>query len=466
MDVAYDHIQEESLSPEQIAATYKQNSSTTTFGDDSSPEQQQSSPQPPKQTLNAEFQEAYNSLLTTTPWGAKLGGFFSDVKKQSSTFYDEARQEAAAAGGEAFKGFADLRESLVSRARSLSTGQDKGQQASGDEVEGANVSTEKAREDREGEDNEGMISKFKAEAAKRLKELEKAEEAADAAIFRFGANIGNFLKDAVSIAPPSDSEKNKDGSAKVLFESKGEDGKRVIHGTRFEAQLHAIHTSRDKFLKDPEGEEWEKWKTGWDFEAEKGAIEKDEERFEELKRMRKRLVPGEVAEEIFWKRYYFLRMIVESEEKRRKEVLKGQLLPLPSICFPTIYLSVSSCKISLTICLDPIGAAQSTETVSWDDDSDEDDEQAPTPQQNEQEPSKPSAPGNASPASLTTIHPTSDISASGASLKPAESRRSQDEKSQADSDASYDLVSGATSQAPGSPKDAKKADEEEEEDWE
>lgn len=54
-------------------------------------------------------------------------------------------------------------------------------------------------------------------------------------------------------------------------------------------------------------------------------------------------------------------------------------------------------------------------------------------------------------------------------LKP-EGRRSHDRQSQPDSDASYDLVSGATSHAPGSPKEEKskeKRDEEsEEEDWE
>lgn len=43
-------------------------------------------------------------------------------------------------------------------------------------------------------------------------------------------------------------------------------------------------------------------------------------------------------------------------------------------------------------------------------------------------------------------------------------------KSVADSDASYDLVSGATSRAPGSPKDEKKTgsgkDDESDDDWE
>ena len=40
-------------------------------------------------------------------------------------------------------------------------------------------------------------------------------------------------------------------------------------------------------------------------------------------------------------------------------------------------------------------------------------------------------------------------------LKPNEPRRSQDQHSQPDSDASYDLVSGVTTGAPGSPKDEK-----------
>ena len=54
-------------------------------------------------------------------------------------------------------------------------------------------------------------------------------------------------------------------------------------------------------------------------------------------------------------------------------------------------------------------------------------------------------------------------------LKP-EGRRSHDRQSQPDSDASYDLVSGATSRAPSSPKEdkakEKKDEQSDEEDWE
>lgn len=308
MDIAYDHIQEEVLSPDEIAM------------------KEQSGKQ--KQVdLNTEFSEAYKSF-SASPWGARLGGFFSDVRKQSETYYEGARHEATAASGEALKGFTDFRSTLVNRARSLSTGQgppaissaakqtiDKG--ASEDDEDKVPSESEALRE------SEGVISRFRAEATKRLKDLEKAEEAADAAIFKFGANIGNFLRDAVTIAPPTE-ERNKDGSRKVLFESKDPDGKRIIHTTRFDAQLHAVHSSYDSFTEDPVSSEYEKWKNDFEVAKKTDAIAKDLEKYEELRRTMEKLVPEKVEYSAFWTRYYFLRMVVETEEQRRREMLKGK----------------------------------------------------------------------------------------------------------------------------------------------
>ena len=301
MDVAYDHIQEEVLTPEDAAKRQGEASSSKPAN------------------LNTEFQEAYKSF-SASPWGAKLGGFFSDVKKQSTTFYDEARSEAGVVGGEAVRGLTGLRQSLVSRARSMSVGQTSSAAAEG--AEKGEESKERSQSEALRE-SEGMISRFRSEAAKRLKDLEKAEVAADAAIFRFGANIGNFLKDAVTVAPPTD-EKNKDGSSKILFESKDQDGKRVIHGTRFEAQLHAIHTSLDKFTKDPESEEYASWKEDFDIDKKTESIRQDLEKYEELRKTMEKLVPEKVDYKNFWYRYYFLRMIIEADEQRRKEFLKGK----------------------------------------------------------------------------------------------------------------------------------------------
>jgi seryl-tRNA synthetase len=145
---------------------------------------------------------------------------------------------------EATKGFTDLRSSIINRTRSLSLAQTlPAEQATVDKEGAKDLSTEEALKE-----SEGVLARLRTEAAKRLKEIEKAEDAADEALLKFGTNIRNFLRDAVSIAPPSDDA--KDGST-VLFESKDAQGKRVIHTTRFDAQLHVIHSSLDSFTKDP-----------------------------------------------------------------------------------------------------------------------------------------------------------------------------------------------------------------------
>ncbi len=309
MDVAYDHIQEEVLSPDEIAKKEAE-------------ENKQKST-----SLNSELQEAYKSF-SASPWGARLGGFFSDAKKQGQTYYEGARQEATAASGEALKGFTDLRTTLTNRARSMSMEQSPPETPmAGASKEGLKEGEKERSESEALRESDGVIARFRSEAAKRLKDLEKAEEAADAAIFKFGANIGKFLKDAVTIAPPTE-ETNKDGSRKILFESKDQDGKRVIHTTRFEAQLHAIQSSLESFTKDPVSEEYEKWESEFDVEKKTDAIATELEKYDDLRRTMEKLVPEEVEYPVFWTRYYFLRMVVETEEQRRREMLKGNDLEI------------------------------------------------------------------------------------------------------------------------------------------
>ncbi|KAL8938721.1 MAG: hypothetical protein Q9216_003736 [Gyalolechia sp. 2 TL-2023] len=439
MDVAYDHIQEEVLSPDEAAKKEE----------DSKAKQQ---------NLNSEFQEAYKSL-SASPWAAKLGGFFSDVKKQGENYYKEAQQEASTTGEEVLKGFTDLRTTLVNRARSMSAGQDQSPQAEAlndlSQPPTTGSVKEKERERTESEalrESEGLIARFRTEAAKRLKEVQKAEDAADEALLKFGTNVRNFLRDAVTIAPPSEDEKNKtkDGSSRVLFESKDQDGKRVIHTTRFDAQLHAIHSSLDSFSKDPEGAEYDKWQKEFDVEKKTDAIAADLEKYEELRRVMEKLVPEKVEYKIFWSRYYFLRMVIESEEQRRRDMLKDAAL-------------------------DP------EEHVSWDDDSDSDSPSTPQPKASAAPSTATDPISSTSHSSTTTIQPPStepsNASEGKDSLKPSDTapRRSQDQHSQPDSDASYDLVSGATSRAPGSPKEErgteiketkKEESDEDEPDWE
>lgn len=63
MDLAYDHIQEEAFPPEPETETETKKEKK------------------PETTLNSDFQEAYKAI-SSSPWGARLGGFFGSVVKQ------------------------------------------------------------------------------------------------------------------------------------------------------------------------------------------------------------------------------------------------------------------------------------------------------------------------------------------------------------------------------------------------
>ncbi|KAJ5136515.1 hypothetical protein N7448_005069 [Penicillium atrosanguineum] len=391
MDIAYDHIQEEILTPREDHSSDSNNAQQSNVN------------------LNTEFQETFRAF-SASPWGTRIGGLWDNVRKQGETYYEGARQEYAAASEEAVKGFSDLRDSIVDRTKGLSintvalTGSGEGQK---DEAATPTASTGGGSKDQAeaGSSGEGFISRFKAEAARRLKEIEKAEEAADEAIMRFGLNIGQKLREAT------------DDSGKLLFESKDADGKRVIHATRFEAQLHVIHSNLDSFTMDPVSDKFPEFKKEFDVENKTDEIASDLEKYPELRSAMEKVVPETVEYAEFWTRYYFLRLVIETEEKKRKELLKG-------------------------------ASAEDEEEVGWDDDSDSEHESPSTPQVRSK---------NQKPA------------AENATLK-AEPRRSNDQQSQADSESSYDVVSGAASRTPGSPKEKSpttesKADDSDE-DWE
>ncbi|KAJ5595033.1 uncharacterized protein N7459_001241 [Penicillium hispanicum] len=398
MDIAYDHIQEEILSSNKDAAPSDPND------------------EKPNINLNTELQETFQAF-SASPWGTRIGGLWDNVRKQGESYYEGARQEYAAASEEAVKGFSGLRDSIVDRTKGLSlstaalTGSTEGQK---DEATTPTASTEgeaKANGETPGPSGEGFISRFKAEAARRLREIEKAEEAADEAILRFGLSISQKLREAVSIVPPETDE-----SGKLLFESKDADGKRVIHATRFDAQLHVIHSNLDSFTKDPVSDKFPEFKKDFNVEGKTDEIASHLEKYPELRSAMEKLVPEQVEYADFWTRYFFLRLVIETEEQKRKELLKG-------------------------------ANAEDEEEVAWDDDSDSESESPSTPQV------RPGNP-NLAPANVTP---------------KAEPRRSNDQQSQADSESSYDVVSGAASKTPSSPKEKSTSEGKEDdsdEDWE
>ena len=212
MDAAYDHIAEKTYSGERAQTpTPPKNSDNS-----SAPTETQVPISPQRESLQTEFQETFKAF-SASPWGARLGGLWGNVQKQSQTYLETARKEAEAARGEALKGFTDLKEGLVKQTRSLSSGEGQ--------VQAKTTTKDEPTPDAPANDtdatiseNESFIAKFRSEAAKRLKDIEKAEDAADEALLRFGTNVRNFLKEAVTVVP---AEEERPGTAKpsVLFDS-------------------------------------------------------------------------------------------------------------------------------------------------------------------------------------------------------------------------------------------------------
>ncbi|KAI5291381.1 hypothetical protein KEM54_005083 [Ascosphaera aggregata] len=408
MDFAYDHIQEEILASSDSnpeGNTPRDTLNNTTDKDD---KQEESSHEPTTASagrvggndLSTEFQETFRALQQN-PWGQKLGGIWDHVRQKGESVYKEATKEYSTASGEAAKGLSGWKESIVKQTRGLSLG---GSTSSSDEKRKQNeevtrqsteiTSETEAKEDPKAADGTTLLTKFKDEAAKRLKDIQKAEDAADEALARWGSTVAGFFKDAISVTGPDGS----DASGNVLFESRDGSGKRVIHTSRLEAQLHVIHANPDRMMNDPESQAWPQWQKDFKVEEKTDVIAKDLEAYPELRKAMEALVPEKVQYQDFWRRYYFLRHIVETEEQRRKDILKG--------------------------------AASEEEEVDWDNDSDDE--------------------------GATPIGSPQHASASRGEDEDNILRRSRpsNEQSLPDSDASYDIVSGTATTTPRTPKGA------------
>lgn len=268
---------------------------------------------------------------------------------QGESVYTQASKEFAEVGEDAQKGFTSLRETIVNRTRSLSLTTiipDLSNNDPEDSQRTPTNTTAPAGDGHSTQDSETVLSRLKIEAARRLKDLQQAEDAADDALLRFGSNIRDFLRDAISVAPPDESNE----SNQVMFESKDAQGRRVIHTSRFDAQLHVIHTSTESFTKDPSATEYEQWTEGFDIDKQTDEISGDLAKYPELRATMEKLVPDQIPYADFWKRYYFLRHGIETAESRRRDLLKGKVMLIGCccICFiiPSIYKSFVSDTLS------------------------------------------------------------------------------------------------------------------------
>lgn len=446
MDFAYDLINDRSSTPKPSDTTGSDSEATS-----STPTR--ATQQPQRQDLQTEFQETFKAF-SNTQWGAKLGGWWSTTRTQGASYYESARKEAEKREAEAARVLEEARKLVVERTKTVVEAAENQLDNIVNEEKRAELQAARKQqreheserslpgastiEQQEEEDTDTFLARFKSEAAKRLKEVQKAEDAADEALLRFGTNIRNFLKDTISVSAPEASSQSQ--STDVVFESRDiATGKRVIHTSRFDAQLHVIHTTPSSFTEDPEASQgWQDFKEGFDIADKTHDIATDLDKYSELRSTMETLVPETIDYKDFWTRYYFLRHVVQSQEEKRKELLQSK----------------SNAVLGKRIFTDKVIASTvDQEEVAWDEDSEteageREAEQVPTTTDASQ--MKPSAHARTDSDAITLRAP----------------RRSHDEKSVADSEASYDLVSGAASHANSSPKEKHIKEEESDDDWE
>lgn len=189
-----------------------------------------------------------------------------------------------------------------------------------------------------------------------------------------------------------------------------------------DAQLHLLHTSLDLFRADPTVESFRNgWSNSFSAEERTEQIAGDLDAYPELRATMEKLVPAETRYEDFWKRYYFLRAELDAEEQKRKELLKGAL-------------------------------GEDEEEVRWDSDEEgemekegrEEEEEEEDEGEEEEEEAKEIEKGTHGAARAKQRMPRSQ--ASTETLQP-KARTSADRASQPDSDTSYDIISGAPSNA-------------------
>lgn len=244
-----------------------------------------------------------------------------------------------------------------------------------------------------------MFSVLMQKAQSRIEELEKVEFSKY--LNKVGKEVGDFLKDAVTVDPDDTQAMRNDTVVNDVLFDLPEDIKRHIYTTRLDAQLHALHTSPEPFLTDSKDNSFEEFASKFSISDQTETIAHDLDFYDELRKLMEKLVPEKISYEEFWKRYYFLRDQINQEEVRRKQLLKE--------------------------------AGQEEDDFDWSED--EDDEQTTPKAQSEA----------ASISAIRVGHSTSTLARRA--VESFDAAETNPDSSRPSSESSYDLVSRTNSQA-------------------
>ncbi|KAF5094613.1 hypothetical protein D0Z00_003465 [Geotrichum galactomycetum] len=314
---------------------------------------------------------------TTSTWAS---GFWSKVKQVGETTLVEAGKDLAAVRSEIDGLLASTTTGgpIDSSSNNTNIKKQEGDEKSSAESSGnrsLNGSQETLKPDntqQQQQSNGDMLGLLSRKAQNYIdtldRDLEVFENKAGSYLLQFGTDFKTILKDAVNVAGPTGAaattSKNDGSSTAAAGESDvifnvPEDIRNQIYSTRQDAQLHALHTSKEPFLletiTDPG---YEKFKANFNLDKQTDVITADLKKYPKLRTLMEDLTSAKDGEKTvrfseFWTRYYFMREQIATQEELRKKVLVGV-------------------------------DAEQEEELGWDDDEDDDEEQATEKKDDEQ----------------------------------------------------------------------------------
>lgn len=154
---------------------------------------------------------------------------------------------------------------------------------------------------------------------KTLEEFDdKTDEMADKAVDAVKKSVSSFWKYASGYATQMFTEEDLESEAIMIG-----DDKNPVLLDRLQAQLHALASDPETFLKDPDSRDnvdWETWSC--DLDKRQGEISDLMVNNASVREHYKSMVPDQVSHKLFWKRYFFKVHLIELQEARRNILKK------------------------------------------------------------------------------------------------------------------------------------------------
>ncbi len=112
-------------------------------------------------------------------------------------------------------------------------------------------------------------------------------------------------------------------------------GSGASSAARLEERIRGMESRRESFLQPvADAADFDAWSEHFELRGEAGDVETLLEQREALRAMHARLVPDELSEESFWRRYFYARQALEAQEARRLELLRRRWLGRPLVVKP------------------------------------------------------------------------------------------------------------------------------------